>query len=190
MVRMNAPLWTIPNLISLFRLACAPFLVLSGLSESAIPFFAILSLMLVSDALDGFLARLLRQTSVLGAKLDSYGDYATYMAVALGAWLQWPERIEREAPFILLAIAVFILPAAVSIVKFKRFASYHTWITKVSALLMSLGIFALLVFDLSWPFYVAVAVLVVEAVENIAITLTLDAPETDIRSWWHLRRRR
>ncbi|WP_345972773.1 CDP-alcohol phosphatidyltransferase family protein [Sulfurimonas diazotrophicus] len=187
---MKTPLWTIPNTLSLFRLACAPLLVLSGLAESAVPFFTILSLMLVSDALDGFLARLLHQTSVLGAKLDSYGDYATYMAVTLGAWLQWPERIEREAPVILLAVAVFILPAVASILKFKRFASYHTWITKLSAILMSLGIFALLVFDLSWPFYVAVAVLMLEAIENIAITLTLDAPETDIHSWWHLRKRR
>jgi len=185
---MQTPLWTVPNLLSLFRLACAPFLVLSGTAQTPVPFFVILVLMLLSDALDGFLARLLHQTSVLGAKLDSYGDYATYMAVTLGAWLQWPERIEREAPAILLAVAVFIFPAVASILKFHRFASYHTLLTKLSAVLMSLGIFALLVFDRSWPFYAAVAVLAVEAVENIAITLTLDAPRTDIRSWWHLRR--
>jgi len=185
---MDTTLWTVPNTLSLFRLACAPLLVLSGIAENAVPFFVILSLMLVSDALDGFLARLLHQTSILGAKLDSYGDYATYLAVALGAWLQWPERIEREAPAISLAVAVFMLPAVASIAKFHRFASYHTLITKVSAILMSLGIFALLVFDVSWPFYAAVAVLTVEAVENIAITLTLDAPRTDITSWWSLRR--
>ena len=183
---MTTPLWTLPNLISLFRLACAPFLILSGLAETPAPFFVILSLMLLSDALDGFLARRLHQTSVLGAKLDSYGDYATYLAVALGAWLQWPERIEREAPFILAAVCLFVLPAAVSIVKFRHFASYHTLITKISAVLMSLGIFALLVFDLAWPLYVAVAVLAAEAVENIAITLTLEHPRTDIRSWWEL----
>jgi len=183
---MTTKVWTIPNLLSLLRLACAPFLVLSGLADSPVPFFVILSLMLITDALDGFLARLLHQTSELGAKLDSYGDYATYMAVALGAWLQWPERIEREAFAILFAVAVFMLPAAVSILKFHRFASYHTVITKIAAVLMSLGIFALLVFDLSWPLYAAVGMLVVEAIENIAITLTLDTPRTDIRSYFDL----
>jgi CDP-diacylglycerol---glycerol-3-phosphate 3-phosphatidyltransferase len=183
---MITTLWTVPNLLSLFRLACAPFLVLAGLAASPAPFFIVLSLMLLSDALDGFLARKLQQTSVLGAKLDSYGDYATYMAVTLGAWLQWPERIEREAPAILFAVAVFVLPALVSILKFRRFASYHTRITKIAAVLMSLGIFALLVFDLSWPFYIAAGMLTVEAAENIAITLTLDAPRTDIHSWWAL----
>lgn len=185
---MIKTLWTIPNLLSLFRLGCAPFLVLSGMADSPAPFFIILTLMLVSDALDGFLARLLHQTSVLGAKLDSYGDYATYLAVTLGAWLQWPDRIEREAPVILLAVAVFVLPALVSVMKFHEFASYHTLLTKFSAVLISLGIFALLVFDLSWPFYVAVGVLVLEAVENIAITLTLDAPKVNIRSFWSLRK--
>ena len=159
---------------------------LTGTADGPVPFFTVLSLMLLSDVLDGLLARWLHQTSVLGAKLDSYGDYATYLAVALGAWLQWPERIEREAYVILFAVAVFILPALVSIIKFRRFASYHTLITKISAVLMSLGIFALLLFDLSWPLYIAVGMLAVEAVENIAITLALDAPRTDIRSYFDL----
>ena len=185
---MTPTLWTVPNMLSLFRLTCAPFLVLSGLAESPAPFFTILALMLVTDALDGFLARAMNQTSALGARLDSYGDYATYLAVAAGAWLQWPVRIEREAPAILLAVAVFVLPALVSIAKFHRFASYHTLLTKISAVMMSLGIFALLAFDLAWPLYAAVAVLMIEAVENIAITLTLVAPRTDISSYWALRK--
>lgn len=184
----RAELLTIPNLLSLSRLALAPLLVLSGLAESSVAFFAILSVMLLSDALDGFLARRLHQTSMLGARLDSYGDYATYLAVALGAWLLWPERIEREATAIVLAIGIFVLPAAVSLVKFHRFASYHTLLTKLSAVVISLGIFALLAFDVAWPFYIAVALLALEAAENIAITLTLDAPRSDIKSYWHLRR--
>ncbi len=187
---MTTTLWTVPNLLSLFRLACAPLLVFSGTAETSIPFFIILSLMLVSDALDGFLARRLHQTSVLGAKLDSYGDYATYLAVTFGAWLQWPGRIEREADVILLAVGVFILPALFSVAKFRQFASYHTLLTKLSAVLISLGIFALLVFDVAWPFEIAVAVLVLEAAENIAITLTIDAPRTDIKSYWSLHKKR
>lgn len=187
---MNRSLWTVPNLLSFFRLACAPLLVLSGLAEGPVLFFVILSLMLASDALDGFLARRWHQTSVLGAKLDSYGDYATYLAVTFGAWLQWPERIEREADVIFFAVGIFILPALFSVVKFRQFASYHTLLTKLSAVLIGLGIFALLLFNVAWPFQTAVAVLVLEAVENIAITLTIDAPRTDIESYWSLRKRR
>ncbi len=186
---MNERLLTVPNLLSLLRLLCAPVLVISGMAESSLPFFAILSLMLLSDAVDGWLARKLNQTSALGAKLDSYGDYATYLAVAFGAWLQWPERIGREAPVILFIIFIFIVPALVSMLKFRRIASYHTLIAKLSAVIMSFGIFALLVFDWSWPLYLAAVVLVVEATENIAITLTLDAPRTDIRSYFCLRKR-
>ena len=187
---MKRSLWTVPNLLSFFRLACAPLLVLSGLAEGPILFFVLLSLMLISDALDGFLARRWHQTTALGAKLDSYGDYATYIAVALGAWLQWPERIAREADMILLAVALFILPALFSIAKFRQFASYHTLLTKLSAFVMSLGIFALLLFNVIWPFEIAVAVLALEAIENIAITLSIDAPRSDIASYWSLRKQR
>ncbi|HHH72959.1 MAG TPA: CDP-alcohol phosphatidyltransferase family protein, partial [Sulfuricurvum sp.] len=78
-------LFTIPNILSMMRLAMAPLLVLTGITQSPESFFILLTLMLLSDALDGYLARRLQQTTVLGAKLDSYGDYATYLAVALGA---------------------------------------------------------------------------------------------------------
>lgn len=184
----NNKLINIPNLLSILRLLCAPLLVLAATAPNSVPFFMILSLMLLSDMLDGFLARRLNQTSLLGARLDSYGDYATYLAVAVGAWLLWPERIEREAPVIFFIMVVFVLPAVASLIKFRRFASYHTRLTKFAAVLISFGIFSLLLFNLSWPLYIAAAVLVMEAVENIAITLLLNEPRTDIASYWMLRK--
>lgn len=176
----------IPNTLSLLRLACAPLLIAAAWTGMPAVFFFLLTLMLFSDALDGYLARLWHQTSALGARLDSLGDYATYLGIAAGAWLLWPERIMREAGPVLLMIAVYLLPLIVSLAKFRRLNSYHTLLTKITAVTVSITIVLFLVIDSIWPIYLAIAMLMLEAVENIAITLKLKHPQTDIRSYWEL----
>ena len=176
----------IPNQLSVFRIAAAPFLLLSGWLGSEIFFFWLFGLMLFSDAIDGFIARMLHQTSALGARLDSIGDIATYLTTPLAVWWLWPEIIKEEAWFIGAAIIIYIFPALFSIAKFGQLASYHTWITKFSAVLMSGGVVLLLAFNSAIMFHIAVFFLVIEAAENIAITLRLPKPRTDIRSYWHL----
>ncbi|KYJ87033.1 CDP-alcohol phosphatidyltransferase family protein [Sulfurovum riftiae] len=180
----------IPNLLSLFRIAAAPFLLLAGWLKMPTLFFVLFALMLLSDALDGFIARLLGQTSELGARLDSYGDISTYLSTALAAWWLWPELLRAEFAYIVAAIAVYILPAFFSLLKFGELASYHTWITKVSAVLMSAGVILLLGFEEPLLFHIAVYFLVIEMLENIAITLILPKNQSNIHSIWHAWKRR
>ncbi len=175
----------IPNLLSLFRIAAAPFLLLAGWLEMPKLFFTLLGLMLFSDVLDGFIARILDQTSPLGARLDSYGDIVTYLCTPLAAWWLWPELIEEEVYYIIAAIIIYVLPAFFSLAKFGKLASYHTWITKASAILMSLGVVMLLGFENALVFHMAVYFLLIEMVENIAITIMLPEQKSDIHSIWH-----
>lgn len=176
---------TIPNLLSLFRIICAPFLILVGYLQMPTLFFILFGLIFLSDALDGIVARALDQTSELGARLDSYGDIVTYLSAPVAIWFLWPEIIMKEFYYIVVAIFLFILPALFSLVKFGKLASYHTWITKVSALLMSTGLGVLVFFKSPFIFHIAVWFLVIEVVENIAITLLLSSQKTDIHSIWH-----
>ena len=183
---MNSMQWTIPNLLSLFRIVAAPFLLLSAWLHMPILFFSILGAMLLSDALDGFIARLLHQTSALGARLDSYGDILTYFSTTLSIWWLWPEIIISELYYI-IAIVIFSLSQMLfSLVKFGKIASYHTWITKISAVMMSFGIIILLLFKDARLFHLAVFVMAIEMIENVAITLLLNEQRTNIHSLWHV----
>ena len=175
----------IPNLLSLFRIIAAPFLLLTGWFEMPDLFFILFGLMLLSDALDGFIARILDQTSEEGARLDSYGDILTYLSTSLAAWWLWPDLIKAELYYIIAAIIIYILPAFFALAKFGKLASYHTWITKVSAVLMSAGVVMLLGFENALLFHIAIYFLVIEMVENIAITIILPKPKSNIYSIWH-----
>ncbi len=176
----------IPNSLSLFRIVAAPFLLLSGWLGMPELFFVLFGLMLLSDVLDGFFARILNQTSEEGARLDSYGDILTYLSTPLAAWWLWPDLIKAELYYIIAAIIIYILPAFFALAKFGKLASYHTWITKVSAVLMSAGVVLFLGFENALLFHIAIYFLVIEMVENIAITMILPKPKSNIHSIWHV----
>ena len=175
----------ISNLLSFFRIISAPFLLLSGWLEMPTLFFVLFGLMLLSDVLDGFIARILDQTSELGARLDSYGDILTYLSTPLAAWWLWPELLKAELYYIIAAIIIYILPAFFALAKFGKLASYHTWITKISAVLMSAGVVMLLGFENPLLFHIAIYFLMIEMLENIAITLILPKQKSNIHSLWH-----
>jgi CDP-diacylglycerol--glycerol-3-phosphate 3-phosphatidyltransferase len=163
----------IPNLISLLRLVAAPILLLLAAADRPTAYLVLLAAALLSDAVDGFLARRLGQTSELGARLDSWGDFAIYMTVPLGAWWLWPEVILREAPFAAAVVASYALPVAFGFLKYRRLTSYHTWGAKLSGVLLSVGAFLLFAGGPAWTFRLAVAVLVLAELEEIAITAVL-----------------
>ena len=86
---MRSRVWTVPNLISMVRLAGVPlflWLVL-GPEEDA---WALVVLMVagVTDWLDGWLARRLDQFSALGEVLDPVADRLYILAVVIGLYLR------------------------------------------------------------------------------------------------------
>lgn len=183
-------LYNIPNILSLFRIIAAPFLLLSGWFGMVNLFYILFGLMLLSDVLDGIIARMLDQTSEFGARLDSYGDILTYLSTPLAAWWLWPDLVKKEIYYIIAAIIIYILPSVFALIKFGKLASYHTWITKFSAVLMSIGVVILIGFGHNLLFHIAVYFLVIEMVENILITIILPKQYSNVPSVWHAWKKR
>src|SRR6516164_9330492 len=72
-LRFN-PLHSAPNLLTLMRICLAPFLVSAILDDRFALSFGLLVAAGLTDALDGTLARLLKQRTVLGQYLDPVAD--------------------------------------------------------------------------------------------------------------------
>ena len=171
-----------PNLLSALRLAMVPSLATLAWFGEARLFLTGLVVALLTDGADGFLARRGNRTSVLGAKLDSWADLALFASVPISAWWLWPDVIRAEARFILAAVAAYTVPIGVGLLKFRRLTSYHTWGAKLSAVLMGGSALLLFTDGPTWPFHLATLVLVLEAVEEIAITTVLPRWTSDVRS--------
>jgi cardiolipin synthase (CMP-forming) len=65
---------TAPNLLTLLRICLAPFLVLAVLERRFVPAFVLFLMAACTDAMDGLLARWLRQRTMLGQYLDPVAD--------------------------------------------------------------------------------------------------------------------
>jgi CDP-diacylglycerol--glycerol-3-phosphate 3-phosphatidyltransferase len=175
----------LPNALSVFRLAAAPGLLYLAWCGRPTAFLVLFAVSLLSDGLDGLLARTLDQASEIGTRLDSWADLATYLSAPLGAWWLWPELAQRELTFVVVAAAGFTAPLLAGLIKFGRLPSYHTWISKVSAVVIGVTAFVLIVLDIPLPFRIAVVLQVLAACEEFAITFVLPQWRSNIPTLWY-----
>ncbi|MDH5357587.1 MAG: CDP-alcohol phosphatidyltransferase family protein [Gammaproteobacteria bacterium] len=178
-------LLTLPNLLSCFRFVSSPVLLWLAWHGYQETFLILLAVTLLTDMLDGFFARMLNQQSELGALLDSQGDLVIYTTIAASVWWLWPDIVQRELSYVVIAIISYLLPVIVGFIKFGALTSYHTWLVKFAAISMGLAFFLLFVFDISEPFRIAVFICLLAAIEEIIITFYLSELRSNIRSLWH-----
>ena len=177
---------SIPNIVSASRIGIAPVLIYCAWLGHENLFIIFLIISLLSDALDGFLARKLNAVTEAGAKLDSIGDLATYLVLPVCAWWLWPEIIQQEAPYVVIALSAYFLPLIAGVVKFHQIPSYHTYGAKAAAVIMGIAMLLLFMTDLNIVFRIAAIFQAIVALEELAITIQLSEIKSDIKSIWHL----
>lgn len=83
--------WTLPNLLTVMRILLTPGFIVAFLEEWFSLAWILFAIAGFTDGLDGFLARVLRQRSRLGAVLDPLADKvlldASFIALATKDWL-------------------------------------------------------------------------------------------------------
>jgi CDP-diacylglycerol--glycerol-3-phosphate 3-phosphatidyltransferase len=175
-------IYSIPNLLSLLRLALVPVLAVAACLNEAKLFLLLLGISLLSDMLDGYFARKLHQVTEFGARLDSWADMATYAMMILGLSLIWPVIFEQQLIYLVAATLSYILPVIVALIRFSSFPSYHTWGAKLAAVLIAPAFYFLILYDEQAFFRLVIMFHVVVAVEEIAITYMLKQPRTNVAS--------
>ena len=148
-------------------------------------FVGLLAVALVTDALDGFLARRLNAYSELGRKLDSVADYMTMFTGIAGIALLWPEIMRRELPWVAALLAAFFAVVVYGFVRLGRAPCYHTWASKVLAAACALSLVPLLAGWSAVPFHVVVGLQALAAVEGLAIAMLVPAHVGEMPTAWH-----
>ena len=161
------------NLLSLARLLSVPCMLVAAGFGSVRAWIALFGCALVSDAIDGPIARARGTVSERGAILDSMADCALYLTVPVSVLLLFPWVRAEDGPAIALVVVGYATPVAYGFLKFRRLTSYHTIAARVAGVLLCSAFLWLLATRAAWPLYIATVVLVLSALEEIAITLTL-----------------
>ena len=179
-----------PNVISATRLALMPAVLGAAVAGERELFVGLIAVSLLTDAVDGYLARRLGAESEFGRKLDSAADYVTLFAGTTGIALLWPEVVRRELPWVLTGVAAFLAVIVLGLIRLGRAPCYHTWASKVGAVLCPFTLIPLLNEGPAWPFHVVILWLVATGIEEVAILLLLPGHVGEVPTLWHAWRRR
>ena len=176
---------TIPNLLCLVRLVGSFILIpiaWQGRNEVFLWCFIFLAM---TDWVDGKLAILLNQRTVLGARLDSWADAALYAALLFGVVTLYGDTLRAELAWIATALVTYLISTVAGFWKYKRWPSYHTRAAKTSWLLTGLAVIALFVEWALWPLRVAAVAVTLTNIEAIFITIISPVWRADVTSVYH-----
>lgn len=99
---------TLANMITLLRLICIPFLLFLFFRGPLWLFYILLACVLLSDLVDGALARVQRQITDVGKTLDPLADKALFLSLFIALTIQGSLSIA--------AVVAFALPQSVLLV--------------------------------------------------------------------------
>ena len=160
----------IPNLLSSLRMAAAPLLI--GLAETGHRhgFVILMIAAFASDALDGIIARRFGFVSRIGSLLDSIADVLLFSAIAFGIMHFDPAVVASHLALFLCILAAWLGVGILGFCRYGRLASFHTILTRASA--VSLGVFAvtLILFGLvPWLLWLCAGLVVISQAEELVL---------------------
>jgi phosphatidylglycerophosphate synthase len=182
----------LPNLISLLRIVVfVPAMAAMALATSSRTWFlALFGAALVTDALDGFLARRLGAESDLGRRLDSFADYVLLLIGIAGFAILWPALTLRELPWIVSGLAAFFVVLVYGCAKFGHPLGYHTLTSKILEFGLALSLVPLLVGWSVTPFHVMVLLQIISVIEQLLIAVLMPTHIGEVRTVWQALRLR
>lgn len=171
----------LPNFVTGLRMV-GTFLLLFTKAFSP-SFYAVYSICGISDVLDGFLARRTGTTSEFGARLDSVADLLFYTVMMIKILPTLAVRLPGEIWYWVGGILILRLAAyLVAAVKFRRFASMHTYLNKLT------GLFVFIIpYFMKLPFFVLFCMTVcgiatIASVEELVMHICAKEYDTDSKT--------
>jgi len=182
----------VPNMISLYRLLAFPVILYMALTNRESTYVVLLCISLVSDVLDGGIARRFNLETKFGAALDNQADICTYAMAVLGLFVfKWTE-IEPHAWILYLFFGFFILSYIVGFARFGKTPGLHLYSAVSAGYIQSIFFFILFVFGFyAWMYYLALGWGVIAYIEKTLVLLRLDDIKGGVKGlYWLMKEQR
>jgi CDP-diacylglycerol--glycerol-3-phosphate 3-phosphatidyltransferase len=176
----------VPNALSIGRIAAAPLLFVLAWTHHETAYAVLLAAALLSDVIDGWLARALKVQSPRGAKLDSIGDVLMLASAAYGIAVFHPQVYLEHAAGCGIVLGGWILVGGLAFLRYGRLPSFHTYASKTAGFLLGIFICVLFLHGFhAWLFWAAVVASAFASAEELLLLRWLSAWRTDVRgAWW------
>ncbi|KJF42417.1 CDP-alcohol phosphatidyltransferase family protein [Draconibacterium sediminis] len=181
-------IYNIPNALSAYRLIIFPFVLLLLFQKNESLFSIFIAINLLTDFLDGFIARTFNMVTKFGARLDSLADYGTYLLAFCGLFTFKRTDLQSHGWLLYVFMVLLVLSQIIHIYKFGTFSSLHLYSFKTTGYLHGL-LFILWFFIGFFPgyYYFAMGFGILAELELISITLILKQKRSNARGiYWVL----
>ena len=185
--------WThVPNFISGCRLAATSVLLWFALGGHRDGFTWLLLACLISDIVDGLIARTFRLESTFGAFLDSTADALVTVIGAVAIVVYQRDFVGSHAATLAVLIGLYIGENAAALLRYGRLSSFHTYLARVAAYAQGIFFVGLFLWGYTaWLFHAMVGVSVAAYGEEFVLLAILPQPTPDARGlYWVLKSRR
>ncbi len=181
----------VPNLLSFYRLLTFPFVLYLVYTGNEKLFSVLLCINLVTDILDGLIARAFKLQTNFGARLDSLADIGTYILAVTGIFkFKWHD-IQQYGAFMWVFLITYLLAYVVSFVKFSKFPSLHLYSVKAGGYVQGFFFFMLFFSGFNAVFFI-VAMLwgICSYLEETAVLIALPQLQSNCKGlFWVLKGR-
>ena len=159
------------------------------LSGNETLFAVFITINLISDILDGFIARRFHLQTKMGAKLDSWADLGTYILAFIAIYFFKWEEIKPYSFILILFAAIMLLSYLIVFLKFRGLIGLHTYLFKLTGYVQGAFIMSLFVWGFYLlAYYVCLACGILACVEEILIILLLKRPRSNVKGlYWVLK---
>lgn len=172
----------VPNALSIYRIIALPFIVWSIVDGNKSIYITLLSINLITDILDGWIARTFHLETELGARLDSFADIGTYLMAFSGMIILEGSFVNEHALAFSFVIGMYALPQIISLIRFRRPTSFHLYSSKTLGYIQGIFIFTYFVFGYTpWYFYFMVIASCVVYAEALVIVLSIPALRSNVK---------
>lgn len=122
---------TIPNIMTFIRIVCAIGLIFAEPVSTA--FLTLYLICGVSDALDGFVARITNTASEFGAKLDSVADLSFYSIMVIRFFPMLLKSVSGNIWFVIILIVLVRVAIYLTfLLRHRTLVSTHTYLNKLT----------------------------------------------------------
>ncbi|SNR17102.1 CDP-alcohol phosphatidyltransferase family protein [Tenacibaculum jejuense] len=179
----------IPISLIIFRLGLAPLIV--GLAycfgiNAKLYIILFMYLGLLSDILDGIVARKLGVSSEKLRRFDSQTDLVFWLSIGLATWLLYPNIISENIYAVWIILGMEVSCYVISILKFGKETCTHAFLSKLWGITLLIAFTSLIGFNhAGFPFKLAIVMGLISHIDVILIILILPKWHHDIPSSYH-----
>ncbi len=181
----------IPNILGFYRILAFPLVLYFALSGRQSLFAIFLTINLLTDVLDGFIARKFNMESDFGARLDSIADNLTYLLAFVGIFVFKLEEFLPHLVSFLIFIGFMSSTQIVSLLRFGRFPSFHLYSTKIGGYIQGAFFIVLFTHGFVTPFYyLMISWGIMSALEHVIIQFIIPGMRSNVKGlYWVLKER-